>query len=144
MIRRPPGSTRTDTLFPYTTLFRSLVPGSNVPPALAGAEGWMPEQVRHDEERCRISGMNRIQPAQPKPCVDLALSRFDRIASKNCSVVIPGWSGPIKIARTLVISTFSTVSTQTRSRVSANLVTSGVPSNLPRYRSEEHTSELQS
>src|SRR3546814_3847541 len=23
MIRRPPGSTRTDTLFPYTTLFRS-------------------------------------------------------------------------------------------------------------------------
>src|SRR3546814_11146909 len=30
MIRRPPRSTRTDTLFPYTTLFRSLadlVPG---------------------------------------------------------------------------------------------------------------------
>src|SRR3546814_10635308 len=25
MIRRPPKSTRTDTLFPYTTLFRSLV-----------------------------------------------------------------------------------------------------------------------
>src|SRR3546814_1110492 len=24
MTRRPPGSTRTDTLFPYTTLFRSL------------------------------------------------------------------------------------------------------------------------
>src|SRR3546814_2566764 len=25
MIRRPPRSTRTDTLFPYTTLFRSIV-----------------------------------------------------------------------------------------------------------------------
>src|SRR3546814_19890615 len=25
MLRRPPRSTRTDTLFPYTTLFRSLV-----------------------------------------------------------------------------------------------------------------------
>src|SRR3546814_13143688 len=25
MIRRPPGSTRTDTLFPYTTVFRSLL-----------------------------------------------------------------------------------------------------------------------
>src|SRR3546814_9453588 len=25
MIRRPPRSTRTDTLFPYTTLFRSLI-----------------------------------------------------------------------------------------------------------------------
>src|SRR3546814_3139336 len=28
MIRRPPRSTRTDTLFPYTTLFRSLCAGS--------------------------------------------------------------------------------------------------------------------
>src|SRR3546814_1323107 len=27
MIRRPPRSTRTDTLFPYTTLFRSRVQG---------------------------------------------------------------------------------------------------------------------
>src|SRR3546814_3431064 len=27
MIRRPPRSTRTDTLFPYTTLFRSLTYG---------------------------------------------------------------------------------------------------------------------
>src|SRR3546814_13091223 len=26
MIRRPPGSTRTYTLFPYTTLFRSFLP----------------------------------------------------------------------------------------------------------------------
>src|SRR3546814_9064393 len=26
MIRRPPRSTRTDTLFPYTTLFRSFAP----------------------------------------------------------------------------------------------------------------------
>src|SRR3546814_12140512 len=29
MIRRPPRSTRTDTLFPYTTLFRSHVFGGN-------------------------------------------------------------------------------------------------------------------
>src|SRR3546814_17740805 len=28
MIRRPPRSTRTDTLFPYTTLFRSSMTGS--------------------------------------------------------------------------------------------------------------------
>src|SRR3546814_11800382 len=27
MLRPPPRSTRTDTLFPYTTLFRSTVPG---------------------------------------------------------------------------------------------------------------------
>src|SRR3546814_20859235 len=33
MIRRPPRSTRTDTLFPYTTLFRS---GNKIPEALEG------------------------------------------------------------------------------------------------------------
>src|SRR3546814_2642867 len=35
MIRRPPRSTRTDTLFPYTTLFRSdyqVTPAGNLPP----------------------------------------------------------------------------------------------------------------
>src|SRR3546814_13773239 len=31
MIRRPPRSTRTDTLFPYTTLFRSTVRGQSHP-----------------------------------------------------------------------------------------------------------------
>src|SRR3546814_5680572 len=39
MIRRPPRSTRTDTLFPYTTLFRSLPPlpaPGGLPPASAG------------------------------------------------------------------------------------------------------------
>src|SRR3546814_13631988 len=29
MIRRPPRSTRTDTLFPYTTLFRSYLAGAD-------------------------------------------------------------------------------------------------------------------
>src|SRR3546814_8953785 len=44
MIRRPPRSTRTDTLFPYTTLFRSGLPRFFAPaqversvPALTGA-----------------------------------------------------------------------------------------------------------
>src|SRR3546814_18641618 len=33
MIRRPPRSTRTDTLFPYTTLFRSCSRGTRSPSA---------------------------------------------------------------------------------------------------------------
>src|SRR3546814_10489839 len=37
MIRRPPRSTRTDTLFPYTTLFRTQQP----------AEGGRPQPLRH-------------------------------------------------------------------------------------------------
>src|SRR3546814_4135640 len=31
MVRRPPRSTRTDTLFPYTTLFRSLLRQEQTP-----------------------------------------------------------------------------------------------------------------
>src|SRR3546814_2632800 len=48
MIRRPPRSTRTDTLFPYTTLFRSLelpvnialsdLLGSRTPPRVGVSE----------------------------------------------------------------------------------------------------------
>src|SRR3546814_11951263 len=44
MIRRPPGSTRTDPLFPYPTLFRSL------PAAIEGdglLVGWSLETRRH-------------------------------------------------------------------------------------------------
>src|SRR3546814_14903590 len=36
MIRRPPRSTRTDTLFPYTTLFRS--DGGGIEPGIDGVE----------------------------------------------------------------------------------------------------------
>src|SRR3546814_8091829 len=40
MIRRPPRSTRTDTLFPYTTLFRSNVEDDHsAPAALVGLLG---------------------------------------------------------------------------------------------------------
>src|SRR3546814_13781739 len=39
MILRPPRSTRTDTLFPYTTLFRSV-------PALIGIIGWIESAPR--------------------------------------------------------------------------------------------------
>src|SRR3546814_994439 len=41
MIPRPPRSTRTDTLFPYTTLFRSETPVPFALDALGdGARGW--------------------------------------------------------------------------------------------------------
>src|SRR3546814_2746535 len=39
MIRRPPRSTRTDTLFPYTTLFRSLL-------AISGAQFYFSAIIR--------------------------------------------------------------------------------------------------
>src|SRR3546814_15800690 len=42
MIRRPPRSTRTDTLFPYTTLFRSVDPGGGPPPVVRPGVGASP------------------------------------------------------------------------------------------------------
>src|SRR3546814_2357116 len=39
MIRRPPRSTRNDTLFPYTTLFRSFLSGGVASPQLVGLAG---------------------------------------------------------------------------------------------------------
>src|SRR3546814_5652735 len=48
MIRRPPRSTRTDTLFPYTTLFRSIRPEA----AAHGADSH-PGRLSHDDSRHR-------------------------------------------------------------------------------------------
>src|SRR3546814_15575413 len=72
MIRRPPRSTRTDTLFPYTTLFRSLPglrgfqpsPGSSPPHVLPTIRGQVrtgdPAGVIGDEEAHRIGDFVRI------------------------------------------------------------------------------------
>src|SRR3546814_5334957 len=43
MIRRPPRSTRTDTLFPYTTLFRSARPSAA--DHVFGARAWLLQRV---------------------------------------------------------------------------------------------------
>src|SRR3546814_5972309 len=48
MIRRPPRSTRTDTLFPYTTLFRSLLKGQS---AKIVDDGKVAIAARHVEDR---------------------------------------------------------------------------------------------
>src|SRR3546814_20172620 len=44
MIRRPPRSTRTDTLFPYTTLFRSSVDQFQPKPADSNHLAWSSHQ----------------------------------------------------------------------------------------------------
>src|SRR3546814_11573510 len=53
MIRRPPRSTRTDTLFPYTTLFRSacLLAGVAIAAPLVNAEGANAQQVAASSEQ---------------------------------------------------------------------------------------------
>src|SRR3546814_1160672 len=54
MIRRPPRSTRTDTLFPYTTLFRSKLGGRAIAPGL-----FRPGLVRADETAVDVADRRR-------------------------------------------------------------------------------------
>src|SRR3546814_5569811 len=72
MIRRPPRSTRTDTLFPYTTLFRSDPAGRGVrpPPHLhrprsrsGGKLGRTPPFVRSEEHTSELQSLMRISYA---------------------------------------------------------------------------------
>src|SRR3546814_3446015 len=49
MIRRPPRSTRTDTLFPYTTLFRSRCGQGLLRRARSGLRQW---PARRDRQGC--------------------------------------------------------------------------------------------
>src|SRR3546814_16613109 len=58
MIRRPPRSTRTDTLFPYTTLFRSLHVAERDPPQrLDGDHGG--HRLRHEREQHPLAGVEQ-------------------------------------------------------------------------------------
>src|SRR3546814_6069166 len=59
MIRRPPRSTRTDTLFPYTTLFRSSTPEKGLP-AISNAPPKSPAPAPLPARRAST-------PSSPKP-----------------------------------------------------------------------------
>src|SRR3546814_7886561 len=75
MIRRPPRSTRTDTLFPYTTLFRSPDRGSGraggqhiaqYRPARTQSGGWRPvlsASGRSEEHTSELQSLMRISYA---------------------------------------------------------------------------------
>src|SRR3546814_4310129 len=71
MIRRPPRSTRTDTLFPYTTLFRS--------DAEAGVENALREHRQHDEagdyERAIINAADCLHPGADSRSEDNEIKR---------------------------------------------------------------------
>src|SRR3546814_5679055 len=81
MIRRPPRSTRTDTLVPYTTLFRShrravVGAGFGVGPG-QGQSGQGGERAR-DEGEARDHGLESGRPRQGQPRKDDPRGRGDR------------------------------------------------------------------
>src|SRR3546814_3046850 len=96
MIRRPPRSTRTDTLFPYTTLFRSDIEVERPrAPALADAaaerrlDRLQPYEHRRRVER-RGDERDSIGIAQPRRAERSArydrtrIDRLDTLALERC------------------------------------------------------------
>src|SRR3546814_4553958 len=67
MIRRPPGSTRTDTLFPYTTLFRSPR-GLRPPPA--ASRGLVRKCRIRPEARAAVQRDLRTASLLPRPSAE--------------------------------------------------------------------------
>src|SRR3546814_6763458 len=69
MIRRPPRSTRTDTLFPYTTLFRSALDRRKVfgkPAGLAlQIESGQPLEIVH-ADRLQFAGGQQVEPGDER------------------------------------------------------------------------------
>src|SRR3546814_4548937 len=95
MIRRPPISTRTDTLFPYTTLFRSAflqvfkrfaapVAGDRIGERLAVAG----RTVKVDEhDRVTHAGVDRRVPAVMEVIAHAALRRSEEHTSELQSLM---------------------------------------------------------
>src|SRR3546814_2945157 len=118
MIRPPPKSTRTDTLFPYPTLFRSKAVGDVAPPYAIPWARWLSPRKQSRPWGAPTRCTPRINaPPTKKP---------------------PGITGRFVTALTPVLS-------PRRHRHPA-LPPAGrhLPAPRPGHRSEEHTSELQS
>src|SRR3546814_5502905 len=129
MIRRPPRSTRTDTLFPYTTLFRSVI-GSRAgliecggPPPDAVSEGPVLVPHRRAPRGVRVRQLERDCPRPP-------LERSGR----RCEAADPRRDLlPRRAAADAPLSPRGALAAQATAGGSRTVA-----------RSEEHTSELQS
>src|SRR3546814_1794724 len=124
MIRRPPRSTRTDTLFPYTTLFRSTS-SEQVESGvhLVGQTGQMMDRIvaKVDEVRGLITEISASTEAQASNLqqVNGAIGDMDSRTQQNAAMV-------------------------EQSTAAARSLASEASQLLKLVRSEEHTSELQS
>src|SRR3546814_374784 len=110
MIRRPPRSTRTDTLFPYTTLFRSFIA---VKPAcrlmaiissLSRSEGYTMVHYTHWNlsRRATASGILALTLWATLPVITAVASRippFEMMAITFCIAFLSGASGLLVYGR---------------------------------------------
>src|SRR3546814_13352622 len=82
MLRRPPRSTRTDTLFPYTTLFRSTAVGKTYIPITVGCRQRLasaqqqrlprPELPDATHDACVIGYIAKAQKILDRPYIRLS------------------------------------------------------------------------
>src|SRR3546814_11155794 len=93
MIRRPPRSTRTDTLFPYTTLFRSPPPASHfsiLPLGGGRGSGPVPPQRKR----------NNLQPQVNEVTTFLSSSMmFSRSTRKSIVTAVLGRSEERRVGK---------------------------------------------
>src|SRR3546814_2960362 len=95
MIRRPPRSTRTDTLFPYTTLFRSLVSDTGRDTYVKGykddyahirdVRAGKGQSVLHTLEEARANYYDAYLSDKPAPPLQPGLHRFDDRSEEHTS-----------------------------------------------------------
>src|SRR3546814_10463061 len=99
MIRRPPRSTRIDTLFPYTTLFRSHAARQRFSPRMLAKSGSVRLRGSHSQgpggipggyPGRRSAGQHHARsppPRVPAPCTLLRIPFFD---DRTCFPLPPG------------------------------------------------------
>src|SRR3546814_6382249 len=91
MVRRPPISTRTDTLFPYTTLFRSIGEAAETSAQLAAGDLGVRLPVRGDDELAVLgrsfNAMADSIEAQIKELAELSLVRSEEHTSELQSLM---------------------------------------------------------
>src|SRR3546814_6997047 len=93
MIRRPPRSTRTDTLFPYTTLFRSRpraslrrAQGSRNPPSLQARRHPFPPSARAEIGRHTSELQSLMRISYAAFCLKKKKSETHHKETKNHSL----------------------------------------------------------
>src|SRR3546814_15940085 len=106
MIRRPPRSTRTDTLFPYTTLFRSVhLPNRLYPHDGEAIPDNLPDRIGQEKTRTRQRGIVGDQEAPFRGVVadvPKGVKHCRQVIEIKCdSVRFPRSGGGLAVARKL-------------------------------------------
>src|SRR3546814_8867657 len=90
MIRRPPRSTRTDTLFPYTTLFRSPILGARQPIDIALLPG-QPRKLQVRQLARREPQLVLHQHASRPLTIGAAIRSTARSSAVSSAILVFRW-----------------------------------------------------